>query len=152
VYYIKNFIITDLHRDSPAQLAVRVGSNQYASGGQLLTVSRLIPHPKYDNSSYDNDIAIIELATPITFGPNVSPVTLPASGTDPADGTVVTAIGWGRTSTNGPFSADMQKVTLTINRRSQCQSIWGAGATITNNMICAGGNQTGQGICDVSTT
>ncbi len=110
----------------------------------------MIPHPNYDSSTINNDIAIVQLATPITLGPNASPVTLPASGSDPANGDAVTATGWGRTSTNGPIPDNMQTVALTINGRTQCQSTWGAGVTITTGMICAGGSQAGQGICNVS--
>jgi len=133
---------------TPGLFTVRVGSLQHASGGQLLTVSALRPHPQYNPSTINNDIAIVHLATPITFGANVAPVTLPASGNDPANGAAVVATGWGRTSTNGAIPANLQTVALTINGRTQCQSTWGSGVQITAGMICAGGSQAGQGICN----
>lgn len=131
----------------PSQFQVRCGSNQYASGGQLKTVEKLIPHPSYSSSTINNDIALIHLTTPLTLNAAVSKVTLPAAGSDPADRTAVVATGWGRTSTNGAIPAAMQRIALTINGRTQCQSIWGS--TLTANMICAGGYEgNGQGICN----
>jgi trypsin len=132
----------------PSQFMVRCGGNQHASGGQLMSVAKVTAHPSYNPSTINNDIGVIQLSSPLTFGPTVSPVTLPASGSDPTDGTPVTATGWGRTSTNGPIPADLQTVALTINGRSQCQSTWGAGITITTGMICAGRSHAGQGICN----
>jgi trypsin len=129
---------------------VRCGSNQYASGGQLISVARLIPYPSYNPSTFINDFGIIQLSTPLTLGPTVSPVTLPASGSDTADGTAVTATGWGRTSTNGPISADLQTVTLLIKECSQCPSPLGSDITITTGMFCVGSNQAGQGTGNVS--
>ena len=57
-------------------------------------VSR-VEHEKYSPNSNDWDIAVIKLATPLTFNDYVQPVCLPS--TPVAAGTECVATGWGST-------------------------------------------------------
>lgn len=41
------------------------------------TVKRIIPHPQFNARTYENDIAILELESPIDFQPHIVPICLP---------------------------------------------------------------------------
>lgn len=77
---------------------MRLGTSFASSGGTEHAVSQLILHSLYNDNTLDNDIAIVRLATPATFGANVGVASIAGSNYNLADGTVVTAIGWGTLS------------------------------------------------------
>ncbi len=52
----------------------------------------------YNSQTLDNDIAIVELAKPISFTDTVWPAALPAENSELTAGTVCTVSGWGTTS------------------------------------------------------
>eukprot|EP00092_Neocalanus_flemingeri_P005646 GFUD01006080.1.p1 GENE.GFUD01006080.1~~GFUD01006080.1.p1 ORF type:complete len:354 (+),score=96.54 GFUD01006080.1:149-1210(+) len=63
---------------------------------QVVEVSNVIVHPDYRKDSHGvtlNDLVLLELKTPVTFGPLVQPVCLP-SGDQLARG-ISTVVGWG---------------------------------------------------------
>lgn len=60
------------------------------------SVKRIISHPKYDDQSYDNDIALMELDSPVTLGRNIWPVCLPEATHDFPAGKSVWITGWGK--------------------------------------------------------
>lgn len=39
-------------------------------------VRRVIPHPKYDAATFENDLALLELDTPIKYEPHIGEVKL----------------------------------------------------------------------------
>lgn len=79
----------------PALFHVRVGSTDRTTGGSVANVRSIVVHPDYaalaDRSS-GNDIALLELATPVAQ----QPVTLSVRETSP--GLAVREIGWGYAS------------------------------------------------------
>ena len=46
---------------------------------QAVKTAKLIKHPKYDPAKTNNDVAILKLATPLTFNDKVQPACLPAA-------------------------------------------------------------------------
>lgn len=98
-------------------------------------------HPQYDDITTDNDFAVIELDSPISFSaaPNIRPVCLPSSGSNLPTGADVTATGWGTTSFQGSSANILQEVTVPTVSSSNCQqNLANVGITITSNMLCAG--------------
>lgn len=79
----------------PALFHVRVGTTDRTTGGSVANVKSIVVHPDYawlaDRSS-GNDIAMLELATPV----DQEPVTMSARATTP--GLAVREIGWGYAS------------------------------------------------------
>ena len=71
--------------------------------------SQWINHPSYSASAFDNDFAIIKLASPVTFSDRVSPICLPSASTD-YDSKVATVTGWGTLSSGGSQPNILQKV------------------------------------------
>lgn len=61
---------------------------------------QIIMHPQYDSSLVHNDIALIEIANPITFKSDnkVAPACLPPPEAEYYPGTMVTVTGWGTLS------------------------------------------------------
>lgn len=69
--------------------------------GELRAVARCIKHPSYSADEHSSgDIALVQLASPITFNDYMLPVCLPKPG-DPLDpGTLCWVTGWGHIGTN----------------------------------------------------
>ena len=68
---------------------------------QVVEVSRAIVHPDYGKDSHGitlNDLVLLELKTPVTFGPLVQPICLPTG--DELDKGISTVMGWGVANNN----------------------------------------------------
>lgn len=74
-----------------AQFKARVGSLNRTRGGTVVGIVRGIRHPDYHESTSDNDIALVELAEPVTNKPVVL-----ADATD-WEGKTLRSLGWGQT-------------------------------------------------------
>lgn len=133
---------------APGQLAVRYGSLTQGFGGTVVGVEKIVLHPRYDDTTRDNDIAVLHTASNITFGPNARPVCLPEQGNDPAEGATAQVSGWGATYEAGPTPSQLMAVDLPIVARAKGRGQYGA-AAVTDNMIAtgidAGGKSPGPG-------
>ena len=69
-------------------------------------VRSITPHPLYNDSSQDNDIAILKLFEQVALNSHVQLICLPESAADPHDYQTTTAVGWGdfRKQGNGSVS------------------------------------------------
>ena len=67
-------------------------------------------HEHYDDWTINNDICLLELATPATMGPHVAAISLPSPNEDYSEGTMCTVTGWGTTSEGGNLANILQKV------------------------------------------
>ncbi|GAA1616527.1 FG-GAP-like repeat-containing protein [Catellatospora bangladeshensis] len=116
-----SWVLTAVHCSVPTSvgdMTVRVGNIYAGSGGQVRRISRILRHPDYTGGH--NDVALLELATPIT---NITPVRL----ADPAyaylwdgyQGGPFTqydqgiATGWGR-DVNGQLATQLKYVGVFI--------------------------------------
>lgn len=114
---------------------------------QTRSVIQVIVHPGYSPSEYENDIALLELATPVTVGTAaklISLATSPADNAlfDPGDASVVT--GWGTTTEGGNAATILREVTVPIVSNAECNASYG---NITAGMVCAGLTQGGKDSC-----
>lgn len=62
---------------------------------QLLSISRVIPHPNYYATENGADIALLELDEPVSISCHVQPVTLPPASEAFPPGTQCWVTGWG---------------------------------------------------------
>jgi trypsin len=46
---------------SASSVSVRLGSSNHASGGEVIDVAQVIPHPNYDDFDISNDACILIL-------------------------------------------------------------------------------------------
>ncbi|KAK2917106.1 hypothetical protein Q8A67_001480 [Cirrhinus molitorella] len=119
------------------------GSNPYETNR---TARRIIKHPKYDRFNGDNDIALVQLSSSVTFTERIKPVCLAAAGSVFAAGTQSWVTGWGSLQSEAkPFDL-LQEMMVPVVNNSDCDNVYGG--NITNNMICAGLlNQVEKGVC-----
>ncbi|XDV12783.1 hypothetical protein PO909_001365 [Leuciscus waleckii] len=112
------------------------------------TVSRIINHPSYDSPSQNNDITLLQLASPVNFTDFISPVCLASSNSTFFKQTSSWVTGWGNTNTgiSLPPPQTLQEVQVPIVGNRQCKCLNGVSA-ITDNMICAGLLEGGKDSC-----
>ncbi len=143
VFYNARTLITAAHCVTGIKYLVAYYGSLQQSSGTVKASSRIIIHEGYNAWTLDNDIAIVQLSA---SAQNVTPVALPAQGSDPAAGAVAWAAGWGATSQGGSSSANLMHVDLPIVGRAACRTSYGA-SSITQNMICAGVTDGGKDTC-----
>lgn len=78
-----------------AEYSIRAGSSKISSGGVLVKVKKMHPHPKYDPRLIDYDVAVGELSEPLEFSKNIKPISLIKS--EPGNNTIAISSGWGVT-------------------------------------------------------
>ena len=117
-------------------------------------VSQIQRHPNYSAAGVLNDLALVELAAPVTFGSRRTAITLPFDPDGaawPAHKTAVKISGWGRTSTNGSSPNGLRSATITVKGGplddSKCGE-WSLAAQydVVQN-LCAGWKRNGKDIC-----
>jgi len=120
-----------------AQLGDVFVTPQGGTGTPLVErIVQRITHPAYDQKTSKNDIALFRLADKVTFNPNIRPICLHTS--TAINRTKVIASGWGLTSTGGPKSDVLNKVTLDLVSQRSCQKSYTVNID-EKSMICAGG-------------
>merc|ERR1712025_632062 len=84
-------------------------------------------HPQWDPNTLSNDIALIELPSPITFNDYIKPSCLPSVGDTADPNELVTATGWGKPSDNaGGISPVLRMVEdLPIITNAECNAVYG---------------------------
>ncbi|XP_069764109.1 transmembrane protease serine 6 isoform X2 [Narcine bancroftii] len=108
-----------------------VGSNELS-----FKVLRILPHPYFDEDTYDYDIALLELDQPVPITLTAFPVCLPAQTHVFEAGQSCWVTGWGLTEEDGSSSDVLQKVDVELVDQSVCNEAYFN--SITPRMICAG--------------
>ncbi|XP_052051025.1 serine protease 33-like [Apodemus sylvaticus] len=137
--------------------------------GEVRAVARVVKHPSYSSEEDSSgDIALVQLASPISFNDYMLPVCLPKPG-DPLDpGTTCWVTGWGNTGINQqlppPFTLQELQVPIidaqTCNNLYQENSVSSTEPAILEGMMCAGfeegrkdacnGDSGGPLVCDIN--
>ncbi|MFB7629680.1 serine protease [Streptomyces sp. NPDC056149] len=133
-------VVTAAHCASgmPADsLSVRAGSSVRDTGGQVARVARVLRHPKFDAATIDYDVAVLELASPLTLGNEVRAIPLATEGKEPAEGTPATVTGWGATRDGGALPEHLRRVDVPKLSDAYCKGAYGPSA-ITPRMTCYG--------------
>ncbi|XP_070783797.1 chymotrypsin-like protease CTRL-1 [Enoplosus armatus] len=113
------------------------------------TVSQIIVHPDYNNTLFNNDIALMKLSSPVNFTDYIRPVCLASNSSQFHNSTPCWATGWGRLGKDEPLQAfdSLQQVQIPVigTKQCRCNYLPEPAANITDNMICAG--QENKGAC-----
>jgi len=123
---------------------VEVGGHDLSANDacvERIKVSETIIHPKYDDYTMANDIALLKLAGASTY----PPVGLYSGGALEAAGTLSTVSGWGTLSSGGPAPDVLRSVNVPIVTNKVCNVAYSNG--IIDTMMCAGYKQGGKDSC-----
>ncbi|XP_069125482.1 transmembrane protease serine 9-like [Argopecten irradians] len=127
---------------------VRLGVHDKTTTGsteQSVSVRTITSHRRYSSSNINNDIAIMELASPVTLNDYVTPVCI--TDTDVPAATNCVSTGWGDTQGTGSSNV-LRQVTVPIISQQTCSSSQYYGSYLnTKTMICAGYPQGGKDSC-----
>jgi trypsin len=120
--------------------------------GQVIGITKQLPHPNYDDSTTDNDFMLVFLRSAATLNGDVDLVTLNGDSNVPNVGDSVTVMGWGDTNIRDDVSTlshVLMKVQVNVISNNDCDDSSGTiggysdnyHGQITQNMLCAKSNQ-----------
>ncbi|XP_051579761.1 suppressor of tumorigenicity 14 protein homolog [Myxocyprinus asiaticus] len=99
-------------------------------------IKQVIAHQSYNHYTYDFDIALMELDSPVTFSETIRPICLPTANDVYPAGLPVTITGWGATREGGSGATVLQKAQVRIINSTVCDKLMNG--QITSRMTCAG--------------
>ncbi|XP_052051206.1 tryptase-like isoform X3 [Apodemus sylvaticus] len=120
----------------------------------LLTVSKIIPHPNFYIFQNGADIALLKLTNPVNISNNVRPVSLPPTSMTFSSGTLCWVTGWGRIGKKVklPPPFPLMEVEVPIVENRLCDRMYHKGLStgdhvriVRDDMLCAG--KEGRGSC-----
>ncbi|XP_068860499.1 coagulation factor VII [Aphelocoma coerulescens] len=126
----------------PKQLRVRLGEHKInvdEKTEQESGVARMIIHEGYMNGHVNNDIALLNLETPVNLTDYVVPICLPEKRFAVYELSTIkfsTVSGWGRLIDGGATSSVLMRVDLPRVKTQECEKE--TNLNITENMFCAG--------------
>ncbi|KAM6148028.1 serine protease 48 [Erethizon dorsatum] len=128
---------------------------QYSSQVTEYLVSKVIIHPKYKDTNAD--IALLKLSSQVTFTSLIRPICLPNITKQLKTPASCWATGWGRIigGTDGYYPSTLQEVEMPVINYRDCERLYNPAGTflpglepiIKEDMICAGGIQSGKDSC-----
>ncbi|KAK2575921.1 hypothetical protein KPH14_007284 [Odynerus spinipes] len=111
--------------------------NHATKTGQRRGVQAIVLHPKFNPTTFENDIAILELKFPFEFTPQLMPATLPMDQVPP--GTICQVSGWGYPGEdNTTVTNDLMYVDLPILSMDVCRNLLEGVSTLPPGIFCAG--------------
>ena len=140
---------------APTDVEARIGEHNFQATGETsiptrtMSVSKIICHPKYDERTENNDIAVLQLAEEVDL--NVYTPACMAKTSDESSfyGKTAQVYGWGDTSFGGAPSLDkLLEVDVTVVTPKQCAERNGDPSVRFGGKICAGG-EVGKDTCQV---
>lgn len=138
-----SWVLTAAHcveGEAAADIAVAVGRTVLSSSqGERRAVSAIFVHPDFGTpTSLAHDAALLRLAAPIS---TITPIRLagPADDSFEAEGTLLTVIGWGSTTSKGrpSYPDDLMEVDVPAVSDARCGSVYG-NSFHAPTMLCAG--------------
>ncbi|NWI37797.1 TMPS5 protease, partial [Picathartes gymnocephalus] len=102
-------------------------------------VQEIIPHPLYNDSSLDYDIALMRLRVPLNFSGAIRAVCLPPSRQDLLQGTQCWVSGWGYTTPGqAQVAGTLKEALVPLIGTRRCNSSCVYRGELTARMLCAG--------------
>lgn len=135
----------------PSEIRIYIGGHNITSDyTDIRRIKEVYKHEYYEVDTFNNDIAVIEMDKPVTFGPKVQPSCLPKEQFQEYAGKYTLVAGWGRTGEKERTSKGLRSLIVPVWSREQCaESDYGKNR-ITDNMMCAGYPEGAKDSCFVS--
>jgi secreted trypsin-like serine protease len=126
---------TPMVRKEASRIDVVVGTLNFSSGGEQMTVSQIIVHPNWNPSTMDYDAALLRLTSDVSQG---IPIALNAE-TTPIDADVTIRVtGWGATSQGRPDTTTLMAVEVPSVTNVTCNAPASYNGLVSDEMFCAG--------------
>ncbi|KAJ6634941.1 Trypsin-3 [Pseudolycoriella hygida] len=126
-------------------LAIRAGSTNSQSGGELVAVVEYTNHQSFNPTTLENDISIMFLDTRLVTSLQISVIPLPMQNATIPVGIIADVAGWGALCEKCPGASTLQYVGLPILSNEDCGSMYGE--SIFPGMLCAGFVEGGRDAC-----
>ncbi|XP_051890859.1 transmembrane protease serine 9-like [Pristis pectinata] len=152
----RRWVLTAAHCESWVQKQksrVVLGADSLSKkqqGKKAIPVRKMIPHPKFNSRTPENDIMLVELAREAIVNKYVSTLKLPESTDDVKAGTKCSVAGWGTTDSSVLKASDvLREVNLIVIDRSVCNSkaYYNLSPVITKDMLCVGDDEARKDSC-----
>ncbi|RXG56518.1 Serine proteinase stubble, partial [Armadillidium vulgare] len=104
-------------------------------------VKRVVVHKDFVAKTFDNDLALLELASPVVFDEHIIPICMPSDPHENFVGKVGFVSGWGRLSYQGSIPNLLHNVQVPVITNKDCQTWFresGHSKVIKPEFICAG--------------
>lgn len=137
---------------APSRYSIKAGStyrldeDDTEGNAQIRVISRFFQHPQYDDTTIQNDVAVLYFEEPLIFGASVQPIALPEVNYQVPIGVMATTTGWGITKVTGAWSKRLRFVETPILSNEVCNRSYPG--FVTEDMICAGIPEGGRGFCN----
>lgn len=105
---------------------------------EIKRIKKIIPHNDFDIFTFNNDIALLELETPVFYSSRVSPACLPSGTQQDFTDQLTLVAGWGRLSERSQTSQTLRSVVVPIWSQEDCLMAGYGSTRITDNMMCGG--------------
>lgn len=140
-----NMVVTAAHCSdfiTAGDVQVLAGARSLDGSADRHDVASITIHPNWDDVTFDNDVAVWELADNVTD--------VPFAGLATEDGPVggnLLVTGWGTLTEGGNSPIDLHAVTVPLVSVADCNDADSYDGQITGTMLCAGLDQGGQDAC-----
>merc|ERR1711963_814866 len=128
----ENYVLTAAHCvDGASYFDIMAGAHNVRESSEPhrveITSYNGWTHPQWDHNTLSNDVALIELPSPIDFNDYIKPSCMPAAGDTADEDEMVTCTGWGKPSDSaGGISPVLRMVEdRPIISNSQCNAVYG---------------------------
>ncbi|KAM7150586.1 cathepsin G-like [Macrochelys suwanniensis] len=118
----EDFVLTAAHC-ADGEITVLLGAHNVwrkEETQQRISVRRKIPHPRYNKTSRENDLMLLQLVEPAELNNAVYTIPLPQAGQAVEPGSVCSVAGWGKTSRYARTSI-LHEVELEVMADETCQ-------------------------------
>uniref|UniRef100_A0A3Q2GW28 Serine protease 56 n=1 Tax=Equus caballus TaxID=9796 RepID=A0A3Q2GW28_HORSE len=136
-----SWVLTAAHcfAGAPNELLWTVTLAEGSRGEQAeeVPVNRILPHPKFDPRTFHNDLALVQLWTPVSRAGAARPVCLPQRPREPPTGTACAIAGWGALFEDGPEAEAVREARVPLLSADTCRRALGPGLR-PSSMLCAG--------------